>query len=102
MCMRRSVILLLAFAATVFAQKRPFTASTMMELKRLGDPQISPDGKWVTFTVQSVDVAANRKPQQIWIVPTEGGSPRQITNDGDANQRARWSPDSRRIAYISD
>src|SRR5579863_5082462 len=100
--MRRRVILVLAFAAIAFAQKRPFTASAMMELKRIGDPQISPDGKWVTFTVQSVDVAANQKPQQIWIVPLIGGAPRQITNDGHANQRARWSPDSRRIAYISD
>jgi hypothetical protein len=41
----------------------------MMELKRISDPQLSPDGKWVTFTVQTVDVAANKKPSQIWIVP---------------------------------
>ena len=100
--MRRPVILLLASAAIVFAQKRPFTASTMMQLQRLADPQISPDGKWVAFTVQSVDVAANSKPMQIWIVPLDGGAPRQITRDGTANQRARWSPDSKRIAYVSD
>ena len=86
----------------VFAQKQPFDVNAMMELKRIGDPQISPDGKWVAFTVQTVDVAANRKPQQIWIVPLAGGTPRQITHDGEANQRARWSPDSKRIAYISD
>ena len=85
----------------VFAQKRPFDVNAMMELKRIGDPQISPDSRWVTFTVQTVDVAANRKPQQIWTVALEGGAPRQLTHDGEANQRARWSPDSRRIAYIS-
>ncbi len=84
------------------AQMRPFDVNALMELKRIGDPQISPDSKWVIFTVQSVDVAANKKPLQIWIVPLEGGSPRQITRDGEANQRARWSPDSKRIAYISD
>ncbi len=100
--MRRCFILALAFAAIAFAQKRPFTASAMMELQRLSDPQISPDGKWVTFGVQTVDVDANRKPQQIWIVPLSGGSPKQITQDGRANQRARWSPDSKRIAYVSD
>lgn len=93
----------LAFSAMLFAQKRPFDVNAMMELKRLGDPQISPDSRWVTFTAQTVDVAANQKPQQIWIVPLEGGAaPRQITHDGTANQRARWSPDSKRIAYISD
>ena len=71
----------------------------MMELKRIADPQISPDGKWVAFTVQTVDVAANKKPSQIWIVPLTGGAPRQITHDGETNQRPRWSPDSKRIAY---
>ena len=70
----RRLLMLFAFSAMVFAQKRPFDANGLMELKRIGDPQISPDGKWVTFTVQSVDVAANRKPQQIWIVPMDGGA----------------------------
>jgi dipeptidyl aminopeptidase/acylaminoacyl peptidase len=100
--MLRRLFLLLAFSAIAFAQKRPFDVNAMMELKRIGDPQISPDGRWVTFTVQSVDVAANKKPQQVWIVPLDGGPPRQITHDGEANQRARWSPDSKRIAYLSD
>ena len=102
--MRRWLIftLTLASSAIVFAQKKPFDSAAMMELKRMSDPQISPDGRWVTFTVQTVDVAANKKPSQIWIAPLAGGTPRQITHDGEANQRARWSPDSKRIAYISD
>jgi dipeptidyl aminopeptidase/acylaminoacyl peptidase len=100
--MRRSLLLLLASAAMVFAQKRPFDVNAMMELKRIADPQISPDGRWVTFTVQTVDVAANKKPQQIWIVPLQGGAPIQITHEGDSNQRARWSPDSKNIAFVSD
>jgi dipeptidyl aminopeptidase/acylaminoacyl peptidase len=95
-------VLLFAAVAMLFAQKRPFDANAMMELKRISDPQISPDAKWVAFTVESVDVAANSKPSQVWIVPLSGGAPRQITHDGTANQRPRWSPDSRRIAYISN
>jgi dipeptidyl aminopeptidase/acylaminoacyl peptidase len=100
--MRRSLCLLLTFAAMLFAQKRPFDVNALLELKRIGDPQISPDGRWVAFTVQTVDVAANKKPQQVWIMPLSGGDPRQITHDGEANQRPRWSPDSKRIAYVSD
>jgi len=87
----------------LFAQKRPFDFNALMELSRIGDPQISPDGRWVAFTVQSVDMAANRKPTQIWTVALEGGAPpRQITHEGQDNERPRWSPDSRRIAYVSD
>jgi dipeptidyl aminopeptidase/acylaminoacyl peptidase len=100
--MRRALLLTLLASSLLPAQKRPFDFSAMMELKRISDPQISPDAKWVAFTVQSVDLAANKKPSQIWIVPLEGGTPRQITREGEANQRPRWSPDSKRIAYISD
>ena len=98
----RRILLLLASCALVFAQKKPFDVNALMELQRIGDPRISPDGKWVAFTVQSVDLAANKKPLQVWTVPLEGGTPRQITHDGESNQRPRWSPDSKRIAYLSD
>lgn len=105
--MRRWFFLLLA-SAILSAQKRPFDANAMMALKRISDPQISPDGHWVAFSVQTVDVAANKKSTQIWIVSLDGGGSqssngaRQITHDGDDNERPRWSPDSTRIAYVSN
>jgi dipeptidyl aminopeptidase/acylaminoacyl peptidase len=101
--MRATLPLLLASAAMLFAQKRPFDFNALMELHRIGDPQVSPDGRWVAFTVQSVDLAANQKPTEIWTVALDGSArPQKITHDGSANSRPRWSPDSRRIAYISD
>jgi len=98
----RRLIILFASLTLAYAQKPPFDVNALLSLKRIGDPQISPDGQWVAFAVQSVDVAANKKPQQIWTVPLAGGTPKQITHDGENNQRPRWSPDSRRIAYVSD
>ena len=65
---------LMAFTHPVFAQaKHPFTFEDMMKLKRVGEPVISPDGKWVIFSVVDVSLEANTKTPHIWIVPTAGG-----------------------------
>ena len=101
--MRGLLLLFFLSSAIAFAQRKPFDVNALLSLKRISDPQISPDSRWVAFTVQTVDVTANKKPTQIWITPLEGGgAPRQITQEGEANSRPRWSPDSKRIAYISD
>src|SRR5580704_8107935 len=76
---------------SAFAQaKHPFTFEDMMKLKRVGEPEVSPDGKWVIFSVVDVDLDANTKTPHIWIVPTAGGQEREIIADQDAD-RPRWS-----------
>jgi dipeptidyl aminopeptidase/acylaminoacyl peptidase len=86
----------------MLAQKDRFDAPAMMQLARISEPQISPDGKDVAFTVETADVEKNTKPKQIYIVPVGGGPAVQITHEGTLNQRPRWMPDSRHIVFISN
>jgi dipeptidyl aminopeptidase/acylaminoacyl peptidase len=97
-----AVFAALAQGPLVAASKAPFTFDEMMKLGRIGDPQLSPDGTAVAFTVQTIDMAANARPTQIYTVPMNGGPARQITRDGSQNARPRWTPDSKRIVFTSN
>ena len=95
-------IVALLLVASAFAQaKHPFTFDDMMALKRVSEPIVSPDGKWVLFSAVDVDLAANKKTPHIWIVPAAGGKEREIISEQDAD-RPRFAPDGKRFAFISN
>ena len=90
---------MLAFAQS--GNKRPFTFEDMMSLKRIGGPQISPDGKWVLFSAIDVSLKDNKKTPHLWVVPLAGGEARQLTSDPAGEDRGRFSPDGKQIIFIS-
>lgn len=80
---------------------KPFTIGELIGIRRVADPQLSPDGRWVAFTITDTDKAANRRTTQIYLVATRGGAIRQLTNDKASSSQPRWSPDGKRLAFIS-
>lgn len=102
MLRRRLVIAVAVLSCLALAQaKRPFTFEDMMALKRVGEPVVSPDGRWVLFSAVHVNLEENTRKPHIWIVPLAGGEARQLTSDPAGEDRPRLSPDGKRLLFIS-
>jgi len=103
----KTLTLSLTLAFSAFAQsptqsqKHPFTFEDMMKLKRVGAPVPSPDGKWVLFDCEDVDLAANTKTSHLWIVPASGGESRRLNPTPNHEERPRFSPDGKRLIWTS-
>jgi dipeptidyl aminopeptidase/acylaminoacyl peptidase len=81
------------------AQKRLITETDLFKFVWIADPQISPDGSRVAFVRVWVNQKADRYDSALWIVPTNGGAPRQLTA-GPRDGSPRWSPDGKRLAFV--
>jgi dipeptidyl aminopeptidase/acylaminoacyl peptidase len=97
------VILGLVLAASLaWAQAgKPLTFDDFIKIQRVIDPQPSPDGQWIAYVVTVIDKEANRSNSDIWLVPTTGGEPRRLTTAPGGDNTPRWSPDGRKLAFIS-
>lgn len=91
----------LAVSLVRAAEQEPLSFETFMQIKRVSDPQISPDGTQVAFVVTEMDVNKNRSHSDIWILPMAGGEAVRLTTSPGADSRPRWSPDGKMLAFIS-
>ncbi len=81
--------------------KRPLEIDDLFRIARITDPALSPDGKWIVYTVSTPDVQSNSIPSALYIVSTGGGTVRRLSAGTGNDRKATWSPDSKRIAYVS-
>ncbi|MEM7345895.1 MAG: S9 family peptidase [Chloroflexota bacterium] len=85
------------------ARKKPsLKAKDLYRFQQITKAQISPDGQWVIFALQRVDRQTQQRYQNLWLVSTRRGTPRQFTYGDQVDRDPQWSPDSRQIAFLSN
>jgi dipeptidyl aminopeptidase/acylaminoacyl peptidase len=68
---------------------------------QVGDPRISPDGRWIAHTVTTLDRDEDESRTRIWMVPMAGGDPVPLTAEDEDSSSPRWSPDGTHLAFLS-
>ena len=103
---RQAAWLVLAGALPIGAsapaqEKRPMRFEDMMKMRRLGDIDLSRDGRWVLFSATDVDLDKDTRTSHLWVVPAAGGQERALTASAAGESRGRFSPDGKQILFLS-
>jgi dipeptidyl aminopeptidase/acylaminoacyl peptidase len=99
-----SFLLALATAGAAAAESpapRPLKTDDVFALKDVGDPRVSPDGKWVAYTVTSMDAAQDESDTDVYMSPWAGGPSVRLTASAKPEKKPRFSPDGRYLAFLS-
>lgn len=100
----KSVLFLFLLTGSVLAQlptKRPIQPSDILRLQNITDPQVSPDGLWVAYTLSSVDKEKDKRNNDIWMTSWDGKQSVQLTSSPDGESAPRWSPDGRFLSFVA-
>jgi dipeptidyl aminopeptidase/acylaminoacyl peptidase len=93
--------LILGLPVPAAEDPHPFSVRDMLAMDRISDPQVSPDGNWVAFTVRVTDVEANKGKNDIWLAAADGSNLRQLTVHDASDTGARWMPDGKSLVFLS-
>jgi len=81
--------------------RRPLDATDIYRLRSVRDPQVSPEGGWVAYTVTTIDSAKDRSETDIWMTSWDGAQTIRVTSTPGSENTPRWSPDGRYLAFLS-
>jgi Tol biopolymer transport system component len=95
-------LLTLMLVVSVAPAQRVPTLDDLLTLKSAGGTQISPDGKWIAYTVGYGDFKQDAFVTQIWIVNSDTGKSFQLTRGDKSSTNPRWSPNGQWLAFLSN
>lgn len=81
--------------------KRPMRPADLYRLPSVSDPQPSPDGKWISYTLTTIDSLKDSRNADVWMISWDGSQDIQLTSSPDGESRARWSPDGLYLSFLS-
>src|SRR5499433_529634 len=99
----RLLFVLLIATTSVVAQtaRHPLKLDDLARFRNVSDPQISPDGQWIAYTVSTIDTRDDKSNTHIWLASYDGKNDRQITFSNDSEGSPRWSPDGKFLSFTS-
>ena len=99
--MRHAILLVLACLVAPPLQARPLEPKDFAQLREVQDPQVSPDGRWVAYTVRTTDLEKDKHAENLWLASWDGKENRALTFGDKSQYSPRWSPDGKKLAFLS-
>ena len=96
-------VLVVLVAAAAHAQTAPrlVTLDDHTRVLTLADPQRSPDGTWVAYTLTTIDAEKDTRNTDLWMARWDGSEQLQLTSSPDNETSPRWSPDGKYLAFLA-